>query len=234
MSRGMAMRQLRAWFGRLGGFFRRNRGDRELAAEMESHLQLHIEDNLRAGMNATEARCEALIKLGGVEQTKEMYRERRGLPLLDTLFQDLRFAVRMLRKNPGFTAVAVLTLALGIGANTAIFSIVNAVVLRPLPYKDSPRIVTFHTKTSMFPAFTLPLTWAAFQEVRAQATPLEEAAAYWETDRTLTGHGQPEVLGVTGVCSGFFEELGGRAEQGRLLSEQDHQPGQHRGAVISY
>jgi len=200
---------------------------------MASHLQMHIEDNLRAGMSPAEAYRQALIKLGGVEQTKEIYRDRRGLPLLETLFQDLRFSFRMLRKNPGFTAVAALTLALGIGANTAIFSIVNAVVLRPLPYKDSARIVTFHTKTAMFPNFTLALTWPAFQEVRSQATLLEETAAYWATDRTLTGVDQPEVLRATGVSSGFFEELGGTAQQGRLLSEQDHQPGQNRVAVIS-
>src|SRR6266851_6593724 len=125
---------------------------------------------------------------------------------------DLKFAFRMLRKNPGFTAVAGLTLALGIGANTAIFSIVNAVVLRSLPYKDSARIVTFHTKTAMFPNFTLPLTWPAFQEVRAQSTPLEETTAYWQSDRTLTGSGQPEVLLVTAVSTGFFEELCGRAD----------------------
>jgi predicted permease len=227
------MRRLRGWLLRLGEVFRKDRRERELAAEMESHLQMHIEDDLRAGMSAAEARREALIKLGGIEQTKEIYRDRRGLPFLETVFQDLRFAFRMLRKNPGFTAIAVLTLALGIGANTAIFSIVNAVVLRPLPYKDSSRIVTFHTKTAMFPAFTLPLSWPAFQELRRQATPVEETAAYWETDRTLTGRDQPEVLGITGVSSGFFEELGGRAEEGRLLFEQDHQPGQDRVAVIS-
>src|SRR5207249_4183357 len=218
---------------RFEGLFRKARQDRDFSVEMESHLQMHIEDNLRAGMSPAEAYRQALIKLGGIEQTKEIYRDRRGLPLLETLFQDLRFAFRMLRKNPGFTAVAALTLALGIGANTAIFSIVNAMVLRPLPYKDSARIVAFHTKTAMFPNFTLALTWPAFQEVRSQATMLEETAAFWATDRTLTGVDQPEVLRATGVSSGFFEELGGYAQQGRLLSEQDHQPGQNRVAVIS-
>src|SRR2546421_1946796 len=139
--KGIRMRQLRALLFRLAGLFHKDRRDRELSAEMHSHLQMHIEDNLRAGMNAAEARRQALIKLGCVEQTKEIYHDRRGLPLLETLFQDLRFAFRMLRKNPGFTCVAVLTLALGIGVNTAVFSLAEAFLVRPLSLPNLHRLV---------------------------------------------------------------------------------------------
>ncbi len=227
------MRSVRAWFLRLTASLRKGRREQELAEELRSHLQMHIEDNLRAGMSAHEARREALIKLGGVEPTKELYRQRRGLPFLDTLLHDVRFAFRMLRKNPGFTSVAVLTLALGIGANTAIFSVVNAVLLRPLPYKNSARMITVHSKSAMFPAFDLASSWPAFQAIRNRADALESVAAHWTTGRTLTGQGEPVLLDVTGVSSNFSQQLGAQAESGRLLTDEDQRPGQDRVAVIS-
>ncbi|HEY6388513.1 MAG TPA: permease prefix domain 1-containing protein, partial [Candidatus Acidoferrum sp.] len=138
------MRRLRAWFSRLGGLFGRPRREEELDAEMESHLQFHIEDNLRAGMSLVQARREAIMKLGGVEQTKEDYRERRGLPLLEIFLQDLRFGARMLRKNPGFTLVAVLTLALGIAANSTIFSFVSAILYTRPPVADPDQLAVVY------------------------------------------------------------------------------------------
>src|SRR5579859_2221945 len=135
------MRGFRAWLVRLRSCFHKDAGDGEFWAEMESHLQLHIEDNLRVGMSAAQARREAIVKLGGIEQTKENYRERRGLPLLEVFLQDLRFGARVLWKNPGFTATAVVTLALGIGVNTTIFSIAEAFLVHPLALPSLNRIV---------------------------------------------------------------------------------------------
>jgi hypothetical protein len=154
------MRCIRVFFFRLAGLFIRDRQERELADELESHLQLHIEDNLRAGMTPVEARRQALIKLGGVEQTKEIYRDRRGLPTLESLIQDVRYGLRMLAKSRGFTVIALLTLALGIGGTTAIFSVVYGVLIDPWPYRDSDRL-------AVLDAHNTAQTWLNWAQVSA-------------------------------------------------------------------
>src|SRR5262245_11912333 len=135
------MRRLREWVVRFGGLFNQQRKDRELDNKIESHLQIHIDDNLRSGMTPEVARRDARIKLGGVESAKGAYRDPRHLPMLETLWQDVRYGARILRKNPGFTAIAVFTLALGIGASTSIFTVINTLLLRSLPVKDPAELV---------------------------------------------------------------------------------------------
>jgi predicted permease len=218
------------WLRRL---FRKEQSEKQLDAELRFHLERQISDYIAAGMAPEEARRCARLAFGGLEAIKQETREARRGILLEALFQDLRYAVRMLRKNPGFTIAASITLALGIGANTAIFSIVDAALLRPLPFKDSSRILSVSTKTAMFPTFSLGNSWPAFQQIRSQAASLEESAVYTQSDKTLTGQGAPAQLIVTSVSDGFFEELGATAPQGRLLNLADQKPGQNFVAVLS-
>jgi putative ABC transport system permease protein len=226
------MRRLRAWFLRVSGLFGRERRDREFAQEMESHLLMHIEDNLRAGMSPEMARREALMKLGGIEQTKENYRDRRSLPLLETLLQDLRFGMRMLRKSPGFTAVAVLTLALGIGASTAIFSVVYGVLLRPLPYPDPNGIMAVSEVTSE--GRPSRLADPSFEDFRDQNHSFQAIAKYNENIASVSGSSQPTRTSVAGVTPDFFKAFGVQPILGRDFSAGDNKKGAAPVVLVSY
>jgi putative ABC transport system permease protein len=220
------MRTARAWLSRLAGVFGRNKSDRELAAELASHLSLHTEENVRRGMTPEEARREALIRLGGVEQTKEIYRDRRSLPMIETLLQDVRFGARMLRKNLGFTVVAVLTLALSIGANTAIFSVIDAVLLRPLPYKNSDQLVSIATDNVQRGVTGLPVSFTKMTRVKEEARTLQSVGGYFPVNASLTMHGAPEQIPAARASAGFFDVLGIVPAEGRgFLPEEDREGG---------
>jgi putative ABC transport system permease protein len=230
------MRELRAWCLRFAALFRKEQQDRELAEELESHLHMHIEDNLESGMNPAEARRQALIKLGGVEQAKEKYRDRRGIPWFETLLQDIRFGLRMLQKNPGFTAVAVLTLALGIGANTAIFSVVNAILLRPLPFQDSGRLMMiWHTPPQKsFPGVPrFAVSPANYLDWRSQNHVFDQMSAIGFRNLNLTGMGQPESVAGIAVSADFFSVLRVQPSAGRGFVADDDQPGRGNVVVVS-
>ena len=230
------MRRIRAWFFRMAGLFREEKRERELAAEMESHLQMHIDDNLRAGMTAEEARRQAQMKLGGIEQTKEAYRERRGLPMLETFLQDLRFAARMLRKNLSVTTIVVLTLALGVGANTAIFGLVNGLLLQRLPVPAAEQIAALVIQSGDSSLGALGFSYPQFVEFREQTAPICEvfgSATAWRLNFAAEGHS--DTLTIGGVSSNYFSALGVKPALGRLVlpSEGEH-PGEPAILVLSY
>src|ERR1051326_7820050 len=145
------MTKLRVLMARFKGLFAKQEQDRELHEELEAHLEMLVEENRRKGMSAEEGRRAAGVTLGGIAQTEEAYREARGLHFVQTLLQDLRYALRMLRRAPGFAAVVVISLALGIGANTAIFSAIDAVMLRMLPVEDPQQLVMLEWHASKWP-----------------------------------------------------------------------------------
>jgi putative ABC transport system permease protein len=224
------MSRLRSLFLRFASLFRRQEHDRDFSAEMQAHLHLHIEDNLRAGMTAAEARRQALIKLGGIEQTKAIYRDRRGLPLLETLFQDLRFACRLLRKNPGFTAIAVLTLALAMGATTTIFSVVNGVLLRPLPYQNHSRLL--HVEETHPGAVGSAVTFATFLDLAREVRTLENASAFREWIFNVTGGAEPQQVPGALISGNFFNALGSQPLLGRIIQPDDDRPGGNNRVVV--
>lgn len=228
----MTLRALRGWLLRLFGLFSRQQREQEFAEELASHLHMHIEDNLRAGMSPEEARRQAHIKLGGVTQTQELYREQKGLPMLETLLHDLRFGLRMLIKRPGFTLIALLTLSLGIGANTAIFSVVNAVLLRPLPYAEAERLVWIGgwARNKDKEAGVTP---ADFLDYREQCQSFAQLAASISNGvpMNLSNAGDPERIKGALVTANYLDVFGVPPLLGRTFVAGEEQEG-HDGVVV--
>lgn len=227
-----AMKALRKWILRFGGLFDKQSKDRQLDEEIESHLQMHIEDNMQLGMAREEARRQAMIKLGGIESAKEAYRDQRGLPVLETLWQDIRYGARQLRRNPGFAAVAVLTLALGIGANTAIFSVVDAVRLRPLPYPGSGQLVWLCERGPDWSGGSI--SYPNFTDWRDQQSVFEKFGVYSGGNFTLTGTGEPVRLAGAMMSADVFAALQTQPEIGRVFREDEDKPGAGPVVLISH
>src|SRR5215813_397078 len=227
--------RLKHWFYtvplRLRSLLRRAQVEQELDEELRYHIERQTEELIAKGMTEEEARYAALRAIGGVEQRKEECRDMRRVRLIENLIQDLRYGLRTLRRSPGFTAVAVLTLALGIGANTAIFSLFEGIVLAPLPYREAERLVTVWYSISVNPR--IYPSAPDFQDWRRNARSFEQMVAIGWRARDLTNPGTPEHLGGREISSGFFSMLGVNLRLGREFSSQEDQPGGDPVVIIS-
>jgi predicted permease len=229
--------RLRQSFHRVTSVFRRERLDHELNAELAAHLELAIEENLQRGLSAEEARRQALIRFGGTQQAIEQHREARGLPGLEILFQDLRYAGRAVFKNPGFTVAVVVTLALGIAVNATMFSMVSAFLLRRPVVNEADRVAVV---TSVNPARGfLPDTNAVsapnyFAWREANGVFSDVSAADESRTTSLTAQGKSEALTSAAVSSNYFNVLGVAAYLGRTFSEGEDQPGRDHVVILSH
>jgi macrolide transport system ATP-binding/permease protein len=226
------MRQVRAWLFRLKGLFSKADRERELADEIESHLQMHIDDNVRAGMSLEQARRVAVMKLGGVDATKEAYRDRGTIPLLESTVQDLRFTLRQLRKNPAFAFTATVVVALGIGASVAIFAFVDAALIKPLPYQNPSRLLFVTESVPGIPraAFSYPdyLDWKRLNKT------LDSLDVYSQRGFIVnTPTGTDKVLGAR-VSDGFFRTLGVNPVIGRDFYAGEDLPEAPRTLILSF
>ena len=218
------------WIRRL---FHKSRTENELDKELRFHLEQQIASYIAAGINPEEARRRTNLEFGGLERVKEEVRDTRWETHLDNLFRDFRYALRTLRKSPGFTAVAILTLALGIGANTAIFSVVNTVLLRSLPFPHASQLVDISARSTLFDFSNLGLSLPDLADVRASARSLSTVAPYQYSRKELTGDGKPERIEGADVSSEFFPLLGIQPLYGRTFTSSDMQPGSHT-VIIGY
>jgi predicted permease len=205
----------------------------DLDQEVHSHLEMLTEENIRAGMSPQEAQRAARIELGGIEQVKEQVREERLGNWLQSVLSDCRYALRQFRKNPAFTAVAILTLALGIGCATTMFSLFEGPILNRPPVRDLDRIANIWVVNRETGTERGPLSIPNFLDLRNRTTAFEELAALAGSDKVLTAAGEPERIAALMVSANYFDMLGASAKLGRVFSQDEDQPGAPHVAVIS-
>jgi hypothetical protein len=200
------------WLKRLRSSFSHTQMDQELDAEVASHLEMAIEENLKKGIPREEARRQALLRFGGVEQARQQQREARGFQGLDVLWLDLRYAFRTMRRDPVFTCVAVLILTLGIGANIAVFSVVNTIMLRPLPFHDPQQLAWITGLPGRGGLSSQTYSSDAYKSFLAQQHSFDDVAGYFAfstSDNTrLMGRGEPLPISSILVTGNFFQTLG--------------------------
>jgi predicted permease len=217
------MNWLRILFSRFAGLFFKSKREQELADEIRTHLEMQTEENVRQGMIQEEARLAALRQFGGVEQIKEVYRDRRSLLVVETTLQDLRFAVRLLIKQPTFTVVAVLTLALGIGANAALFSVVNGVLLNPLPYPQPEQLVALNQRSPN--TGTGSISYPNFRDWQIENQTFAAMAVSRQSSFALVGTGEAERVRGRRCTANLFSVLGVKPALGRDFAPGEDEPG---------
>jgi predicted permease len=215
------MRQIRALLARLAGVFTKNRADDELKEELQAHLDMETAEYMRRGMAPDEARRRALLASGGLTQAVEAVRDQRGLPWLESVVADARYALRTLRRSPAFTAVVVLTLALGIGANTAIFSVVHGVLLKPLPNRDGDRLLYLRQSADGPGQANISFSVPEVDDLRTGVPSLGGIAEYSPWNLTLQGDNDVVRIDVGLITGNYFEVMGLAPELGRLTRPSD-------------
>ena len=230
------MVHLRRTVAKLRNLLANTHAEEDLAREVASHLTLLADDFERRGMSAEEARLAALRAFGGVEQAKQAHRDERSLLWIEQAMQDLRYGLRTLSRSPGFTITAVLTLAVGIGACTAIFSLVNAVLIRSLPYGDSSRLVYLYTPNPQFklPAEVFGPAYADFYDLKRESHSFRDITVFDQSVFSLASSGAAERISAAQVDGDFFRTFQSSPELGREISPDDNQLGHERVAVISH
>ncbi|HEY2824377.1 MAG TPA: ABC transporter permease, partial [Gemmatimonadales bacterium] len=226
---------LRGWFRRLRVLIFQRRAEQEMERELRFHLDREAEKNMAAGMNEPDARRKARVDFGGLETVREEYRAARGLPLVEEMWADVRYALRGFARTPAFAATAILTLALGIGANTAIFSVVNEVMLKPLPFARPDELVMLsedNPEKGWVRQMTAPANYVDWKE---RVSAFQDVMAYtMGGGETLNGIGDPVLVQGSSVTGNFFSVLGVNAAAGRVLRDDETWGGQGaRVAVIS-